>query len=63
MKAPYWAAEGVAAMHRDEALNLLNAGSEGIAGWNRRRKSGEETPGLREGDLRYANLAGPPSPA
>lgn len=46
------------AMDRDEALKLLRGGEEGVAEWNRRRESGEETPNLREAVLREASLDG-----
>jgi hypothetical protein len=50
-------------MDRDEALRLLKGGPDGIAEWNRRRKSGDGIPdltnaNLREAYLRNANLSG-----
>ena len=51
------------AVDRDEALNLLRGGPEGIAEWNRRRVAGDvnrELDGvqLAEADLQAANLRG-----
>jgi uncharacterized protein YjbI with pentapeptide repeats len=45
-------------MDRDEALELLKGGNEGIAEWNRRRADGETIPVLRWANLSRANLRG-----
>jgi uncharacterized protein YjbI with pentapeptide repeats len=45
-------------MERDEALELLRRGLEGIAEWNRRREAGEEIPDLGGADLSGDNLHG-----
>ncbi len=44
-------------MDRDEALELLKDGAQGIAEWNRRRVSGEEIPELKKADLTGADLS------
>jgi hypothetical protein len=43
-------------MDRDEALDLLETGEQGIAEWNRRRQAGEKIPSLRGADFNEANL-------
>jgi hypothetical protein len=53
---------GTGVMDRDEAIKLLNGGTEGIAEWNRRRRTGETIPDLARvdvsgPDLRAANLS------
>jgi hypothetical protein len=58
--------DGAKDMDRDEALNLLKGGVDGVVEWNRRRESGEDIPDLNGADLsgdyldwadlRWANL-------
>jgi uncharacterized protein YjbI with pentapeptide repeats len=45
-------------MERDEAINLLRGGAEGVREWNRRREVGEQIPALSEANLSEANLIG-----
>ncbi len=45
-------------MDRDEAMELLRGGAEGIAEWNQRRNAGEPIPDLSKADLSKADLTG-----
>src|SRR2546423_1096997 len=50
----------VGAMDRDEALEMLRGGLEGIREWNRRRANGQRIPDLtvlKSADLSHSNLA------
>ncbi len=44
-------------MDRDEALELLRGGNDGVSEWNRRRRKGEEIPILSSADLSGAMLS------
>jgi hypothetical protein len=46
---------GIATMDRDEALRLLRGGTEGVAEWNRLRRSETDRAAI---DLRGADLSG-----
>ena len=45
-------------MDRDEALELLLGGTDGVKKWNKRRVAGEEIPKLSDADLSHAVLSG-----
>ena len=44
-------------MDRDEAIELLHGGKDGVKEWNRRRGEGEEIANLENAELIGANLA------